>query len=106
MRLQYGSNQWDVGATTLAHRQEIIYNVAERPYKVKHVASIEGYLLATGQAAITTAMTAMTTALRKPFQDLILKLDDGSNSYHYFPNKGSLSGVRITQGPSFDKNHG
>ncbi len=106
MRLSWGSYQFDVNATLLSQREVALFNVADQPYARKLTVDVQGYLVGDGQAAITAQMNAMAAALRVNYQDLVFKADNGSEAYHVLRNAGSISGVRVVQGPDFPQSTG
>lgn len=63
-------------------------------------------LYADGQAALTTLENQWKGYLQTPYQDFILKCDDGSSSGLLLINKTSLSGVVVVDGPNFTEADG
>lgn len=101
MRITYGSYQCDENATTLQSSQRTNINNGGQPYSVTRRFDVQGYLAGSSQAAIATAQAALKAALDVPYQDLKLLLDSGANSADVLLNQGSISGVKIVEGPSF-----
>ncbi len=101
MQLKYGTYQFDAGACKIATSMDILWNDGGQPYAQRRKIDVDGYLSANGQAAISTAMSALTTALSTPYQDLNFYQDDGALSATTLTNATSIGGVQITSGPNF-----
>lgn len=99
MYLKVGSYQFDANATGLTTSTDLLLNGYGRPLSKQVKLTVDGFLAASGQAAISTAMDALTAALHTPFQDIIFYHDDATESALYLKNNGSISGVRVTRGP-------
>lgn len=103
----YGSYSWDFNSTTVSHGINIQWNAGDQPYSAQHKIDVEGYLSFNGQAAGTIAINLMYAAMKKPYQNLVLSIDSGADSFHSLRNTPDcISGVRITSGPLFDKTTG
>ncbi len=106
MQLKYGSYAFDANAVKLATSADLLWNEGGQPYKVRKRVEADGFLTASGQAANSTAMSALATALARPYQDLYFYHDDGSLSAMALPNATSIGGVRIVAGPNFPDSFG
>lgn len=101
MQLKWGSYAFDAGSVEVISSQETMLNDAKIPYSFKRTMEVRGYLNGDGQTALSTATSALQTALARPFQDLILYQDDNSPSATLLRNRDALGGVVITRGPTF-----
>lgn len=101
MQLRYGTYSFDAGACKLATSSETVWNEGGQPISQKRRIDVDGFLTASGQSAISTAMSALATALATPYQDLNFYQDDGSLSATALNNAASISGVHIVRGPDF-----
>lgn len=101
MQLAYGSYQFTIGATKIGTKVSVRRNGYGRPFERTVMLAVKGTIFASGQTASSTAQNALMTALATPYQDLILYQDDGSESATVLKSTGSISGVRIIDGPHF-----
>ncbi len=101
MQLRYGSYSFDAGACKLATSSETAWNEGGQPISQKRRIDVDGFLSGNGQAAISVLMSALATALARPYQDLNFYHDDGSLSATALNNAASITGVRIVAGPNF-----
>lgn len=109
MQVQYGGVViGGVNQNRLVYSVELVWNAGGQQQANRKHLHVEGFLLASGQNAISAADTALAVALGKPYQDLLFLADDGSQTDACLPNKGSITGVRIenlkfpkTEGPEF-----
>lgn len=101
MQLSWGSYLFSANACKIATKIVTRFNKASQRLSTIRSISVDGYLEADGQTAISAAMIALEDALLNPNQDLILYQDDGSRSGTYLLNSTSISGVRIVEGPDF-----
>lgn len=92
--------------TNIAQSIETLWTSQGQPYAQIKRLSVEGWLSADGQAALTTAQLALESALRTNRVDLILYTDAGAQSSCKLLNQGSISGVKIVKGPVFDSTRG
>lgn len=109
MILKYGSYLFRANACKIASKSSVRTNAAGQQLSRKTILFVDGYLIASGVAAVTTAMTELYTALSIPFQDLIFYQDDAATteSATYLKNTNlSMTGVRITEGPNFPDSTG
>lgn len=106
MRLSYGSYQFDDNACIIASRAQVMKNAGGQMYSRLVSHEVIGYLSGSSQSAITSAMNQLLTALARPFQNLVFKQDDGSNSATILDNAASISGVTIVDGPNFVESNG
>ena len=106
MHLKWGTYTFDANSTLLSASARTQFNRGGQPYSLLRSFTVNGYLSADGQAAITLAENTLKTALAVPFKDLVLYHDDGSASSEILPNAGSISGVKVTQGPTFSTTMG
>ncbi len=101
MQLAYGNFLFDFNSTKIASKMETVYNAGGQPYSSKQSLEVNGYLSGDTQAEIVLAMSALQAALMTPFQDLVFFQDNGQISATYLRNQGSITGVRITEGPNY-----
>jgi len=101
VQLRYGSYSFDAGACKIATQATTLWNEGGQPYAVRKRIDVDGFLTASGQAAISVAMSSLATALAIPFKDLLFYHDDGSLSATGLPNASSTTGVQIVEGPHF-----
>lgn len=106
VQLKYGSYAFDANATTLTSSSRTRVNEGGQQLSLVRSFSVQGYLSADGQAAVTTAMNALKAALATPYQDLTLLTDAGASSSDLLLNAGSLTGVLVTEGPTFGDSRG
>ena len=106
MQLKYGTYSFDANATMVAASIRTTWNKGGQPFSQVRGLSVQGWLTGDGQAALTLAENALRTALAVPFKDLVLYHDDGSQSSLLLLNAGSLTGVRVVQGPDFATTQG
>jgi hypothetical protein len=95
MQLLYGTYQFAVNAVDLGVEVETLFNAGGQPYMQRDVVNVTGLLQGTSQNDMAQQMNALMTALNNQFQDLVFKLDDGTNSAAVLLNSTSTSGVRI-----------
>ncbi len=84
-------------------RYRALINKGGQPYAIRRAITAEGYLAANGQDAITVAENTLKAALSVPYQDLIFFHDDATPSSEVLLNAGSISGVVVTDGPTFEQ---
>lgn len=101
MQARYGSYAFAANSCWTLVRRSYELNAAGIPYIEKIDVDVEGYLTGTTQAQLAAAEIALTAALVAPFYDFVLARDDGGRSGINLRNASSLSGVRVTAGPSF-----
>lgn len=106
MRLFLGSYAFDDNAVIIASHGEILKNRGGQIYARRVWHDVEGYLTGSSQSDITQAMSALQTALAKPFQDFVFKQSDGNESATLLKNAGSITGVNVSIGPDFTKSEG
>lgn len=107
MQLGYGTYLFPFNAALIDDRRQQLWNEGGQLYAYRRRLTCEGFLQvavtgSTGnQAGVTLAMSAMMQALSRPFQDLVLYMDGGGTSSTQLRNAGSITGVRVVEGPSF-----
>lgn len=102
MHLSVGSYDFDANSAKVAGVSKLRFNSASQQLSRITQLRVEGYLSASGQAALTSAQQALQVALTVPFPDIIFYQDDGTTeSATVLKNEGSTSGVRIIDGPNF-----
>lgn len=107
MLLKYGTYSFDSNAVVIGTHVETLWNEGGQAYAQQHTWDVEGWLSASGQAALTAAQEALETVLKIQRRDLILYQDDGTTeSATVLKNTGSITGVKITGGPVFDSTRG
>lgn len=101
MRLWYGSYGLPLNGASTTSDVRTEFSYSGRP--LRYVCSVEAlvYIDGDGQSDLTTKENAFRAALSVPYLDLILRQDSGAASSTYLLNAGSMSGVRITDGPHF-----
>lgn len=103
MQGYYGSYAMTDNAIIVGSRVGVLKNRGGEMYARLYQYDVEGYVYASGQAAISTAMNALETALAKPFQDFVFYHDDSTESAFNLYNNDSISGVTVTDGPNWVK---
>lgn len=105
MRFSYGGYSWAANSVTInSTTTPVLEDGRPLMYTIRH--DVEGCLEADGQAACAAIETAMRTALGRPYQDAVLRLDSGADSPVKLQNSASISGVRVVAGPVFDNRYG
>jgi hypothetical protein len=102
MRLAYGSYLHDLAECTVQIGREALTDQAGRHYGDRHRWTVSGFLVADTQAALTTAIEALTRAYQKDFQPVQLQLPDGTVSAHHLPAVSKIGGTKVISGPSFN----
>lgn len=74
---------------------ETILDSQGRPERIRKTISIQGEIIAAGQAAIRTAINGLEAAYAKHGFDAGLYHDDGTPSPHFLDSSQSLTGVRV-----------
>lgn len=106
MQLFWGSYSFNTNGVGCSTRRTVVLATTGRPIRVRDRVEVEGWLEADGQSLLSAAQNSLTAALLTPYQDLILKQDDGSNSSLLLLNSTSISGVRCVEGPHFPESDG
>lgn len=107
MRLRIGTYLFDPNGTEITTSTDIFRNEATVPYKRKDSMRVAGFLANSGstpqelQDSCSAQMSALTSVLAKPYQDIVFLEDDGSESATYLKNAGSVNGVVVVNGPNF-----
>lgn len=101
MQGSYGNFDFDDNAIVVGSRLSVLKNRGGEMYARLKQYDVEGYVAASGQAALSTAMNAVETALARPFQDFIFYHDDSTESAFILRNNDSISGVTVTDGPNW-----
>lgn len=101
MYLKVGSYQFDANAVGITTQTDLMRNAYGAPLSKKRRLAVEGFLAGSSQSAISTACDALEAALHSPFQDIIFYHDDATESSLHLKGQGSVSGVRVIQGPNF-----
>ncbi len=101
MRIQYGGYSFDADSVQLEPSIQSTFNSAGLPLTMKCTIQCSGALLGTDQNDIDAKITRFLAAFAVPSQDLLFFRTDEVLSAIRLRNRDSLSGVRITQGPSF-----
>lgn len=107
MLLKYGAYPYPVNGVTCQSHITPKHNAAGMVMTLVQAMTVTGDLLApngttTPQQDLTIMQTGMQAALAIPYQDLIFYADNGSVTATFLTNAGTLSGVRLTDGPTFD----
>lgn len=95
MYLKYGTYTFDSNATKIAFSMRTLINAGGQPHAQVKGIDVDGYLSATGQAALAQAASALATALARPYQDLVFYRDDGTATDTALYNATSTTGVVI-----------
>jgi hypothetical protein len=106
MQLKVGQYSFDANAVKIATSVRTMMNEGGYPYEELRRMEFDGYLSATGQAALSLASSALATALRKPYQDIIFYNDSGVATMTKLLNSESISGVVVVDGPNFPDSNG
>lgn len=105
MQLRYGSYRCPANAmsftTSIRNEHNDLGFITAQTQRV----DASGTLHASGQAAVVAACAALERALAVPRQDLIFTQDSGAVALA-LRNAGSISGVRITEGPNYGNSGG
>lgn len=101
MQLKIGTYALPASGVAVASTRELVRGGDGIPWKFVDKLMCDGYLEGSGQAALTAAQFEFERVLLRPYQDIILYRDDGSASATALTNAGSITGVVVTQGPSF-----
>ncbi len=84
----------------------MLRNKGGQPYSLLLAARVHGMLQGNGQDALIASEDAMRNALSVQFLDLVFRADDGTVTPLSLLNAGSITGVRITDGPHFEGTSG
>lgn len=108
MYLKVGSYQFDSNSVTLATRAEAVFNDADQVLSERRMVDVQGYLTASGAAALTTAENQLRAALAVRNPQIAFYQDSGAVTGITLLRAGSISGVKITnvafprtQGPEY-----
>lgn len=107
MHWTYGSHTSESNDSIIASHVEIVRNRAGEMMERKFRHEVAGYLKATGatdaivQASMKTKMDNLLSNLAVQNRDFIFYLDDGTPSATHLYNVGSITGVKVVEGPSF-----
>lgn len=107
MHLAVGSYAFDANSVRVAGTSRLRFNPAGQQLSRISQLRVDGYLSASGQAALTSAQQSLQTALTSSYPDIVFYQDDGTTeSATSLKNVGSITGVRITDGPNFPAEYG
>lgn len=101
MQLKYGTYAFAAGGVKVASSRKITLDARKVPITFDDSIECDGFLEGVGQNALSTAEAALKTALALRNKDLVFLCDDGSQSSMCLLNAGSITGVRVTDGPHF-----
>lgn len=104
----WGSYQFANNAIVVASEVKTMMNSGGQPYAHQYTFKVKGYLGAAGdtQATITQKMSALHTALQRPYQNFIFRQDSGSPSATFLLNNTSVTGAVVIDGPNFAESRG
>lgn len=105
MILRYGSYSTADGECSVVISRDAVLNEAGQPYALRHTWNINGTIFGDDTAAVVANLLALERAFAVWGRDLAM-LDSAGTVCHSLPSTGSLSGVRITQPPSYPKGDG
>lgn len=107
MQLSVGTSYtFDSNAVTIQGGQRMLFNKGNQPYANLLSIRVKGYLSGDGQAALIQAESALRTALQAQYPEVVFLADDSTESPLSLRNTGSITGVRITDGPHFNDTRG
>ena len=101
MQLFWGRYAFPVNGASTTSKAETAFSASGRPLRYIIKISVMAYLDGNGQSDLSSQETQLRAALAIPYQDLILKRDDGQPSSTQLLNASSVSGVRVISGPDF-----
>lgn len=101
MQLKVGTYAFDANSLKFSTQSRKVWNEGGQLYAIRKSISVDGYLVANGQAAISAAIVALENALAIPYQDIVFYHDDATVSATALVSSSSVSGVQITNGPNF-----
>lgn len=101
MQLFWGRYGFPVNQAFVSTRTAVIRGNNRRPLRYLMRGDVKAELIVSGQADTTKQEDIVRSALATPYQDLILKQDDGKPSGTRLLNQKSLSGVMVVDGPNF-----
>ncbi len=108
MQLKYGSYAFPVNGVTPQTHTVPQLNAAGMLMSAITTMTVSGDLLAplnttTPQTDLSAMQAALQAALSTPYQDLVFYADTGAVTATLLANAGSLSGVRLIDGPHFEE---
>lgn len=95
MQAKYGTYAFAAGSVKTAFSLDTRFNAGGQPFETDMRIAVDGYLYASGQSAIQQAVSALRTALSRPYQDFVVYRDDGSPSDMALYNATSTTGVVV-----------
>lgn len=101
MRLKYGAYLHDVAEAAVSISKEALLSDNGDVIGRKETWTIEGRKIANSQVLLNTALQSLEAAYSASNKDLVLQLDNGSNSLHTLLNTGSINGVQVLKPVSY-----
>jgi hypothetical protein len=106
MYLKYGTYQHPAGEASVVISKQGLFSDAGLPRGIRERWDIQGRLQAADQAALTTAINALTAAYALQGQDVGFYFDNGQPSSHQIDSSETNGGVRVVVPPSFPQGKG
>lgn len=101
MLVTWGSYAFNTNGVSFTSRTRLVLADTGRPMRYVRRLSLEGWLEADGQSALSTAEAALKAALLIQYQDLKILTDASATTTTSLLNSESISGVRVVDGPHF-----
>lgn len=101
MQLFWGTYAFPVNAAACTSRTRVTSNQSGRPMRIALDFNVRATLFGNGQQSLSDQEALCRAALSIPYQDLILKQDNGADSSMRLLQRASAGGVKITDGPHF-----
>lgn len=101
MQVAWGNYRFGANSVFVGVRQSTVLNAADIPYLDTVEVDCQGRLYGTTQAECAVAEALLETALRIPFQNFALLMDNGQPSAISLVNAQTLGGVHCIKGPDF-----
>lgn len=99
MQLRYGSLWFDIAGAGVSVTSRTEENAAGIPFEREVTGAVEGWWTGSTNELIVKSRI-MEASLAIPYQDLVLLTDAGVVAFQ-LPNAGSISGVRVLDGPHY-----
>lgn len=101
MQVVWGTYNFTAGACRFGVRQAAVLDATLTPYMYEFDIDVSGRLYGEGDAALSSAETALRTALQRPGQDFGVLRTSGARSASFWANANTIGGNVVVQGPSF-----
>ena len=106
MQMAYGSYSWLANSAEITTGSATKYDASGLPHTLSCWIRVAGVLSCSSEYDADNQSNAMYGAMNTPFQDFVVSLDNTNTSSLRLRNADSFSGVRVTEGPNFPKEHG